>query len=414
MAAVTGNIEWMDRDTARGESDGVYGGSLGTLGATKSRPPKREAAPLAKSHAQLSRLLWIRRTVELYLAGKGRDRRERRIALVQDQSGELRFEITPEIPNNAIPWAYAGSSIPSIGLWGKANDKMLAPTFDLPAGPEDQGGSCPGSSFGQTTSTLVEASLRAKPPKPLIIPESPGGAEPAKPLNVREAICESCYATGGSYAYLIQQVGEVVRLWWLKGLERRGEAGRQEFLRIMLRGLTALEFNATTWSHDGQRVPLADGIWPVRVHASGDFFHPTYASWWMDLANAAAGVLPKVHFWAPTRTWVTWGPNAWPRILARLKQNNFSVRASGFHVGENAPGRLAPAGTFGASMGSTSIYQPDMRPDDTRYDFNCGVFKKDSSGAKARSCDRALGPDGQVGCRACWVQGQLRINYQNH
>jgi hypothetical protein len=422
MAAVTGNLEWSDENTGIGETPDVFHlpvlqgfGDDAPVAAVKSgRKTKRGAALLERSHASLTRLLWIRRTVELYLSGRGRDKQVRQILLagVNEGKGELRMVIEPAIPNNAIPWAFADQGIPSIGLWGEANSKMQAPTFDLPAGPDDQGGSCPGASFGQTTSTLVERNREAG--RPTMIPPSPGGAEPEKELDVKEAICQSCYATGGSYAYLVQQVTEVVRLWWVKSCIAKGEAGRREFVEVMLRGLTALEFNATTWSHQGKRVPLEQGIWPVRVHASGDFFLPEYAAWWMDVANEAAKILPKVHFWAPTRTWVTWA-QLWPGILGKLKQDNFSIRPSGFHVGENAPGPLAE-GVFGASMGSTSIYAHDnQKANDLRYDFNCGVFEKDPvTGQAAKSCDRANAPDGKPGCRACWVRPDLRINYQNH
>ena len=312
MSAVTGNLEWsnelsdqegvpvqivrpgfgeLDAEPEFVDEGDVEEGDEGEKKGGKKKA-KLGAPTLSVSHGKLTRMMWIRRTVELTLAGKGRDKTVRQINLIADGNGKgvLKLQIEPPMPPNTVPWAFGARSLKAVKLWGEANEKMQAPTFDIPAGPTDQGGSCPGSAPGQSTSTTVDLAVQKN--KVIIIPASPGGAEPARPVDLRETICQSCYATGGSYAYMEQQVAEVVRLHWVKSLLSKPN-GEQEFVQTMLRGLLSLTFNATNWSHDGKRIPTLEGetpggIWPVRVHASGDFFSTHYAEYWIALANAAA------------------------------------------------------------------------------------------------------------------------------
>ena len=99
------------------------------------------------------------------------------------------------------------------------------------------------------------------------------------------------------------------------------------------------------------------------------------------------------------------------------------VRASAYNFGDAAPGPLAQ----GNASGSTSLYvqnakvSPELknrtdakvvgltRGVESRCDFNCGVY-----GAEETSCTASKAPDGQKGCRACWIHPEYRIQYSAH
>jgi hypothetical protein len=192
------------------------------------------------------------------------------------------------------------------------------------------------------------------------------------------------------------------------------------------------------------------GIRPVRIHSSGDFFSKEYATFWIDVANqvgadeAAAGNVPNIRFWAPTRTHVLTGKGSfdWPSLLNRMVVftdetgrpfKNFAIRPSGYNIGDAAPYMLG-AGSLDAGGTSVLSSLDSIKPGiqgavlvesergrrglpvlksagEGYFDWQCGVY---ALNAGDKTCAKALGPDGKVGCRACWVQPQLRVNYVVH
>jgi hypothetical protein len=137
------------------------------------------------------------------------------------------------------------------------------------------------------------------------------------------------------------QAGELMRYWWTRECLAT-PAGRKEWLSTMTRAILAAVDK-----------PNRQGIKPVRVHSSGDFFNRTYFDAWMDLVDLVGDLDPKVRFWAPTRCWAI--PNFdWDR-LGSMKHQNLVVRPSAYHVGDAAPGRLHPSNAYG----TTAIYNDD-------------------------------------------------------
>jgi intein/homing endonuclease len=242
----------------------------------------------------------------------------------------------------------------------------------------------------------------------------------------------NCYATEGRYPTSRVQVGEIIRYWWSKMLMETDE-GVEQWVTTMVRAIAALDIPRTR-----------DGIRPIRIHSSGDFFSFTYAAAWIEVANRVwdleiemGRTHPEIRFWAPTRTWAARGwVGKWDQLAEQLHQPNLIVRPSSYHVDDEAPGAL----TDGWPVGATSVIndhnrgmRPDMvkhlhdrfaqieaerhrgEPDDTRFDWTCQTYAVDKKGTDlTRSCHDAPGPDGKMGCRACWNRPDLRINYTTH
>lgn len=241
----------------------------------------------------------------------------------------------------------------------------------------------------------------------------------------------NCYALEGNYPSPHVQVGELLRYWWSRSMLAEGKG--EEWVETMVHAIAALNIPRSR-----------QGIRPIRVHSSGDFFSPNYAAAWMEVANrvwdlevAHGRSSPEIRFWAPTRTWAAGFD--WSKISARLAQPNMIVRPSAYHVDDTAPGPLVP----GWAAGTTSIINRNnggMAPEftnvlkgnfakveagrtrgpeghDARFDWSCQTYAIDIH-AKGKdlshSCEDAIAPDGKIGCRMCWTHPQLRVNYTTH
>jgi len=302
-----------------------------------------------------------------------------------------------------LPWYIGVADVQRFALFG-SNGKMRCPTWDLPAGSPVIGGSCPDATAGQT---VVEPEKRygALRSDRRSLPVLTPGLGVAQPADERAAICQQCYALEGSYPSPHVQVGEILRFWWSRSMlaEGRGE----EWVETMVRAIGA------------SNIPLTrQGIRPIRVHSAGDFFSPGYAEASMEVANRIWELElrhghrePEIRFWAPTRTWAARGFD-WSRIASQLRNSNMVVRPSSYHVDDPAPGALAP----GWPMGATSVINDHKRHGDERYDWDCLTYaiKMRGGGDLAPSCEDAAAPDGRRGCRACWTDPHLRINYTTH
>lgn len=227
----------------------------------------------------------------------------------------------------------------------------------------------------------------------------------------------NCYASAGNYRGMNVAVGGIVRYHWTKKLI---EQDPELWVRTIV---TA--FKQLPYPQEGAGANL---IMPARVHSTGDFFSPAYAQAWIQVANALHAWDPRIILWAPTRSWATpyWadtrenGQSHWQRLLdpdnlvsaRRGKKLNFVVRASAYHVGDEAPGKLHPTN----AVGTTSIFVPDNqtteKKTDPRYDVDCPVYDR---ARDAKSCRWAFDPvTGELGCRVCWRNKDIRVNFTTH
>jgi hypothetical protein len=370
----------------------------------------RQCLPdLASTHNGLTRTVFIRRTIEDLLAGRsvyiadgdslGKQAAAQRTALF--------FVVDPPFTKFDIPWMpMPMESIGTVELFGESS-KMKCPTWDLPAGSPIVGGSCPAATAGQS---IIPNEVRIRSQSAV-----------GQPVRLQETICQICYAEGGQYQSPHVQMGEMIRYWWCRQVLDGAEAtsgSRQAWVDTIVRAVEGTMFP------DERPIDPRTGnpVLPIRIHSSGDFYSPAYAEAWIEVCNR----LPEVMFWAPTRTWASAGWNrTWERLLPRLQHKNLSLRPSAYHTGDIAPGQREhpwPGDYVYTSEGSTSIYAFDDanagRPDgatphsvDPRYDFGCGTYKIVDD---AHSCRNALAPDGKIGCRACWIHPELRVNYTTH
>lgn len=236
----------------------------------------------------------------------------------------------------------------------------------------------------------------------------------------------NCYAVGGNYASPHVQIGEMVRYWWCRQMLDGGTTeSRQAWVETVVRAIEGTMFPEERPIDPRTGKPVL----PMRIHSSGDFYSAAYAEAWVEVCNR----LPEVMFWAPTRTWASPGwMRTWQRVVPLLQHGNLSLRPSAYHTGDPAPGeREHPwpgrARVF-TSEGTTSVYAFDDanagRPSlpqlvargekpsiDPRYDWPCGTYQILDD---AHSCRNAVAPDGKVGCRACWIHPELRVNYTTH
>lgn len=351
---------------------------------------------LASTHNGLTRMLWIRRSLEDILATRAFYVTDGvSLGKAAGDRARLYLVIDPPILQDEISWMLAGRDVGDVALVGEAG-KMACPTWDLPAGSMLTGGSCPGALAGQS---IVPADIRRK-----------GEAKLKEPIRLRETICQICYAEGGNYQYPDIQVGELVRYWWCRTML---ESGREdEMVDTMVRGLEGELFPEEPMTDPRTGEPVL----PVRIHSSGDFFSVAYARAWIKVANA----LPQCSFWAPTRTWASPGwMDHWRKLIPMIKHDNLAIRPSAFHTGDPTPSpeQFPWEGDYVFPVaGSTTLYAFDNAGDenghsiDPRYDWNCQTYAVNGS----KDCRNALNPEGNIGCRACWLRGDLRVNYTAH
>jgi hypothetical protein len=131
-----------------------------------------------------------------------------------------------------------------------------------------------------------------------------------------------------------------------------------------------------------------------RIHDSGDFgwkgprFTARYYQAWIDIANSFSNIM----FWAPTRC------HAIRPVLeifrAKIRPRNFILRPSALHF-HDAPPRVT-----GLDGGTTCIYGEVQDPYEL-VDHDCPASRYHST------CDTE-------GCRLCWDNPTLTVNYEPH
>lgn len=251
-------------------------------------------------------------------------------------------------------------------------------------------------------------------------------------LKLWKSICGKCFAVGTAAMHTSVMFAEMIREAWTRWCL---ENDQEQWIRVMTDSLTAgraiLDQRLKLKTCPDPTLDKYD-IYPVRLHSSGDFFSQDYADMWVKVINRVGQYelenniiskvdnKPKTRFWAPTRTWAAWGPNAWSRIMSKIdpRLDTIAVRASSYHVGDPAPGAVVPPGEKGYALGAatTSAYLPN--PDKSLYDFLCPVYME---GTTSVSCAAAKMDENGLtagrtapGCRACWTAPNKRISYTYH
>jgi hypothetical protein len=391
-----------------------------------------EAKALNTTHAGLLRQAWTRSVVADQMGGN--------INYVVTQIGRTVYLSSAlNIPGAAWELNSHASDMVNVSLltW---TSKMGCWSFSLPAGAPVGGGTCPGSVAGQSLSSLAQIQGQAAKVKSIL----------GKPVSVEDAICQRCYATGNTrYGRTSMIVKQTLLYAWVLAALKDGS-----FVDVM----TAAINNADTLPYGGDRGTNSylPERWPkkfFRIHDSGDFFSLEYLKAWKQVARNC----PDFVFWAPTRMWAHAEGSKWIREVngdydprPEHNKSNLIIRPSNYHFNEQVPDKLTDridesgkrhnAGSGYAAWSTafdkkrkpeggpgfdrtggqrvslpvlkakgTGFVQAGTKEERAPYDWDCQAYL--SSGG---TCRNACAPDGQFGCRACWMQDTRVINYTAH
>lgn len=364
--------------------------SEGGLGDAQDPLCPSPQAVVDQSHAALLTVAMTRSTVVDQLRGRTITPRlrDKEVALYIDESvsGPAWNPMMPVDATSLLSWT----------------TKMGAPSFSLPAGASPMAGSCPGANAGQS---IVPDNVRRKAARVLL------PVLKAPQVELAKSICEFCYAEGGQYATGSVQYHQLVRYAWVRRAVKHDMQGRpvrnpadSEFVQIMIDAINRADFKLR------EEPPQWQGQRFFRLHDSGDFFSVPYLHAWKAIANHfhPDNNDDPINFWAPTRIWALG-----PKIIGEVNRlngeegSNLAIRPSAYHVNQHGPEDLGP----GWAQDSV-VYQPDIKveAEGQTFDWDCKAY----AAADGPSCRGAENPDGEVGCRVCWMRPDLRVNYTLH
>jgi len=411
MSAVTPYLnELLSRDLDEDDAGGDYfncgsGGSLSGLGAGKKC--KTPSTVVAETHKSQAFTMYIRQAAAAVLARPGRTLQPafdgRKAILLIDPVVEAR---------EAPPWSPLGeeSSLGTASILANVS-KLGCPSFSLPAGTDTFWGTCPGAAHGMTVESPRTLTLLKTKEQIAALVGSPPPREGSMAQWYAGAVCQHCYATRSNYGYFSKQLASLAVYTWTRAAVADGS-----FVSVMKEAIEKSPFHLA--SPEDRRHLNAVGYERVfRLHDSGDFYSREYAAAWKEIANhfmPGKGRGTPTIFWAPTRLWAGGeGPRGWTGVFGPsgdLRRNNMVVRPSGFHVNERAP-----RPQIGEVAGSTVH---DVGGEAEAAMMKSGVFgwvcPASRAEAKYKTCLEVVGPDGQQGCRACWVKTDTIISYRIH
>lgn len=336
-----------------------------------------------------------------------------------------------------------------------ATTKMACPSFGLPAGPPNEGGTCVAATH----------------------PKGGGGLREKGKVYT----CDSCYSLEGNYWMQEPAVAQAARLHWL--IERLKEDGTGSALaQDLVHGIVDYaRFCTMRKSRDGALVRLASelGTWrkgrivvpiaesgggraPVyyreafttllpeesgfadsrelvrslgpgegdvagffRIHDSGDVTVLNRPTLWASYVRAwgmVAKALPSVFFWLPTRAWAFTSLQPVLAEVAAEAPKNLVIRPSAYHVGDPAPVAA------GMHAGTTVIPKPEkgaVRGVAIEGVYPCPVYmpRWDPNAIPRTKARRASGAMGEwvedrscqtAGCRMCWAGALTPVAYGFH
>ncbi len=385
------------------------------------------SATLDQSHAELTSTTWIRNVVMDQLIG-------RKYTVVRtttdtgQQETHLEMDRVLVKPGETVlawnPPASPTARRFKVLSW---TSKMAAPSFSLPAGAPQTGGSCPGAIGGQSVVPVEELLAGARFVR----------AVTGQAVRLQQTICGVCYATGGQYATSQVQFAQALRFAWAR--DAAADVTRNGSTRLYVFGPKAKMWvevmveaiNNANFYLDGREKKGEDGaptttLLPerhqgrfFRIHDSGDFFNAGYLAMW----KAVAARLPDIRFWAPSRIWATsWGVAAVDEINGPAEQSNLIIRPSAYHMNEGPPPRKNLG--IGWSDGSSAVKDTlkGWAGAAKVFDWDCRTYAiKDKKLSAKHTCRHAeapmadgITPSGKLGCRACWLHPNKRINYTVH
>jgi len=281
---------------------------------------------------------------------------------------DLRFELkagTAEPLFRLEPKIQFGNYKPigRVNVFSKPS-KMRAPSFSLPAGPPQLGGTC----VAAGKKRLVEDDALF--------------------------VCHGCYAVQGNYSYGSTQLCQAVRRIAVKRTVKEGF-----FTEMMVQALRQFQIKPRRDSIkekvDGKKRVVGHRTLDseyLRVHDSGD------AMWldgYLEGLVQLAWEMPGTQFWLPGRDWAV-GPvmlRKIQHILARAP-DNFVMRPSALHIGDPAPN------VPGLAEGTSVSFKP-LKKSIAKY--NCPAYDQDLD----KSCQSAE-------CRKCWEEPETSVNYEPH
>jgi hypothetical protein len=321
---------------------------------------------------------------------------------------------------------------------------MGAPSFSIPAGHPEIGGTCPGAAAGQSVVSEAARAGQARVVLKVLNAHAPSDAAPIAGLDMAAAVCGHCYATGGNYAYADNITLQAVRgIWaaWALGQPTASPYGLNGgpsnlFIDTMVEAVDRANYDGPPGADSGcEPAQWAASGWRFfRIHDSGDFgvtgrgvSAKDYFLAWKAIANAFAaknahGFKP-VMFWAPTRMWAVPG---WVEFIDEVNggtnaRGNFVIRASGYELNQHVP-NLRSGPTSGWAAGAT-VFAPAATAAalegraPPRFDWNCQAYAAE----KGPTCRGAMSPPlagygnaNLIGCRACWMLHDTVINYTAH
>lgn len=404
-----------------------------TLGDAQACPTPDTV--VADAHAGLLQMTFVREAVAQSLVGKSF---EVRAGNAQGKDTRNVYLVLDEPIGPGPAWNPATN--PNVRQYKLLSwtSKMNCPSWSIPAGVPQIGGTCPGAEAGQ--SVMPEEARRKVERHVLKVL--------GQPTSLAKAICNRCYATGGQYSTGQVQYAQLLRHYWaVQALE----AGT--FVPTMIYAIDNANYRL-----DGGKVteeyeerdeqtgevrlikreqklpPEPSGRRFFRIHDSGDFFSPAYLEAWKQIAQA----LPTITFWAPSRIWATkWGVAAVNGTSpgSAPPPANLIIRPSAYDVDGDAPRDLGPGWAAGTTVigvhGNQGMSpareahilsleppptkkhpRPPRAPGgpDARYTWDCRAYATQDQG---HTCRKAVSPDG-VGCRACWIKPDEIVNYSLH
>lgn len=398
------------------------------MGRTEAGEPT-QGEVVGRLHADLVSLASTRYAIDTALS--------QRVITVRRTDSGFWLYLDPPFGRYEVGWSPITAEVERVALLSWTS-KMGAPSFSLPAGYAEIGGACPGAAAGQSVVSEVAREKQTKVVLRVLAeydPERPRTPR-VRDLDLAACVCEHCYATGGNYVYSDNLVRQAVRMaWttWALGQPTRSPYGLDGgpsnlFVDTMVEAINTADFQVDScepqhWASTGWRY--------FRIHDSGDFgAGGSYFESWKAITDCFAegnphGFQPTM-FWAPTRMWAV------PGWIERIEQvnggaknrGNFVIRPSGYAFNQHVPdlASAAPVQPSGWAAGST-VYAPavveaiDAGEIPSSYNWNCQAY----AASNGPTCRGAMSPplagyEGKqlVGCRACWMEPRLVINYTAH